>query len=100
MLATFFAASWRIFAAPTELFAAPRPIIFCPSAVAKSDGFIPLQFFCPSTVVKSDINLTILSTNLENAAPPLAGLAGPVVTPLDGGRGGSKFADQDPKATF
>ena len=38
--------------------------------------------FCPSTVVKLDINLPILSTNLQNAAPPLAGSAGPVVTPL------------------
>ena len=44
--------------------------------------------FCPSTVVKLDKNLPILSTNLQNdapkgAAPPLAGSAGPFVTPLN-----------------
>ena len=63
-------------------------IIFCPSGVAKLDGFMLLyNFFCPSTVVKLVISLPILSTNLQNAAPkgavpPLAGSAGPVVTPL------------------
>ena len=39
----FFAAPWRIFATPWRIFAAP--IIFCPSAVAKSDGFVLLYNF-------------------------------------------------------
>ena len=70
---------WRIF---------PALIIFCPSAVANSAVLCSYIIFCPSTVVKLDKNLPILLTNLQNdapkgAAPPLAGSAGPFVTPLN-----------------
>ena len=52
------AAPWRIL-----IFFVLRPF-------AKLDGFMLLYIvFCPSTVIKLDMNLPIISTNLQNAAP-------------------------------
>ena len=67
----FFAAPWRIFAAPTERFTGPYNLFVCQPSLSGT------------------VNLPTLWTNLQNAdplgtnrPPPLARLAGTLVTPL------------------
>ena len=80
----FFLCSPLFFAAPGGIFAAPK--IFCPSAVAKSDGFMLLYNFLSVDRRSIGHRFSNFLTNLQNAAPqgcrpPLARSAGPVVTP-------------------